>query len=223
VFPRFAKAVLHACPWIIAVVASVAFAASFSELQRMRARFGEVTRHTFHDHAEVRQFMISAALADVDQPIVVLGDSITEMARLPEAIEGHPVINAGIGGATIGDFLTLAPRLLERSKPHIIAAALGTNGSETTRQNYISLLRALKKLAPRLIAVGVPPQARGELINIEIEAAADSEGVPFLSQPLPEGTQMADRIHLNSAGYRVWTPRLIASIIARVSQETSIR
>jgi lysophospholipase L1-like esterase len=74
-----------------------------------------------------------------------------------------------------------------------------------------------------LIAVGVPPQARGELINIEIEAAADSEGVPFLPQPLPEGTQMADRIHLNSAGYRVWTPRLITAIMARVSQETSIR
>jgi hypothetical protein len=85
----------RAFPRVIAIVATVAFVASFSELQRIRTRFGEVTRHQFHDHQDVRAYMIKAALADLDQPIVVLGDSITEMARLPETINGHPVVNAG--------------------------------------------------------------------------------------------------------------------------------
>ncbi|WP_244065489.1 hypothetical protein [Bradyrhizobium sp. Ce-3] len=49
----------------------------------MPNRFGEVSQHTFHDHAAVREFMIRAALADATAPIVVLGDSITEMAPLP--------------------------------------------------------------------------------------------------------------------------------------------
>jgi hypothetical protein len=68
-------------------ILTVAFVASFSELQRMRARFSEVTRHQYHDRQDVRAYMIKAALAELDQPIVVL--SITEMARLPETINGH--------------------------------------------------------------------------------------------------------------------------------------
>ena len=59
---------------------------------------GEVSRHDFHDHADVRRLMIAAALADADQPIVVLGDSVTEMAPLPRQLCEHPVINAGVGG-----------------------------------------------------------------------------------------------------------------------------
>jgi hypothetical protein len=60
----------------------------------MRARFGDVTRHQFHDYQDVRLFMIRAALDELDQPIVIIGDSITEMSRLPETIYGRPVVNA---------------------------------------------------------------------------------------------------------------------------------
>jgi hypothetical protein len=48
--------------------------------------------------------MIRAAMEGLDRPIVILGDSITEMARLPETIGTHPVVNAEIGGATIAVF-----------------------------------------------------------------------------------------------------------------------
>jgi hypothetical protein len=106
-------------PWFVAIIAVIAFAASFSELQRMRGRFGEVTRHHVHDHKDVRQFMIGAALAGTDRPIVVFGDSITEMARLPETIEGHPVVNAGIGDTLIIEFVSLAPKLLEGVEPSL--------------------------------------------------------------------------------------------------------
>ena len=139
-------------PWALFVVALIAFGASFSELARMRGRFGEVTRHRFHDHLDVRQFMIRAAL---DRPIVILGDSITEMARFPESIEGYPVVNAGIGGATIHDFLSLSPRLLDGVTPSVIVVALGANdvGSSTIREEYAALLSYLKKRAPAVYAV----------------------------------------------------------------------
>lgn len=221
------RKLFRASPWVIAAVAMIGFAASFSELQRMRGRFGEVTRHNFHDHQDVRKSIIESALAEASDPIVVIGDSITEVAKLPEAIGGYPVVNAGIGGATTGDFLALAPRILEGLNPLLIAVALGTNdagsSSSEIRQNYAALLRLLKAFSPRLIAIGVPPQANAQRINAEIEAAAVAEGVPFLRQELPDGTRRTDLIHLNAAGYRIWTPRLIAAISERVSQQAAVR
>jgi lysophospholipase L1-like esterase len=180
----------------------------------MRMRFGEVTRHQFHDHQDVRQFMIGAALADLDQPIVVIGDSITEMSRLPEMIGDKPVVNAGIGGATISDFEVIAPHLIAGSKPSLIVIALGTNdaGSGTIQQDYTALLSRLKTLAPRLLAVGVMRLDGSDLINAQIRAAADSEGVQFIQMPTPEGSTLADGIHLNAAGYRLWTKTLVGAI-----------
>ncbi len=202
-------------PWVLVVVALVAFGASFPELQRMLRRFGEVTHHQFHDHQEVRQFIIKAALIGLIQPVVVIGDSITEMARLPETIGDKPVVNAGIGGTTVEDFETLAPMLLQDSKPSLIVVALGTNNEAAAiGRDYAALLSSLKKLSPRLLAVGVTPQDDADRKNAEIKAAAESEGVEFVEMPLPEGTRLADRVHLNAAGYRIWTPAIIAAISA---------
>jgi hypothetical protein len=90
----------------------IAFGASFSELHKARERYWKLA-HREHIHSEVRKFIIKAALAGLDHPIVVIGDSITEMARLPEKIDGRPVVNAGIGGASISDYEAIAPELLE--------------------------------------------------------------------------------------------------------------
>jgi GDSL-like Lipase/Acylhydrolase family len=209
-----------ALPWIIAVAATIAFGASFSELQRMRGRFGEVTRSDAHNHPhyEVREFIIKAALSQVDEPIIVMGDSITEMARLPLTIDGRPVVNAGIGGATTEDFEMISQILMQRSKPALIVVALGTNDdSSSIRNNYASLLSKLKKFSPRLLAVGVTPQDGADLKNAQIKAAAEIEGVRFVDIPLPKGSTLSDRIHLNTAGYRIWTPALVAAISKQTS------
>lgn len=201
-------------PWVTAIVAVVAFVASFSELQRMRGRFGEVTRHQFNDHLDVRQFMIKAALSGLDQPIVVVGDSITEMSRLPETIGDKPVVNAGIGGASIEDFQRLAPILFQDAKPSLIVVALGSNNTRSSgvQREYTALLSKLKKLAPRLLAVAVTPLDGSERTNAQIKAAAQSEDVQFVEIPMPDGSMMVDRIHLNATGYRNWTPALVAAI-----------
>jgi hypothetical protein len=203
----------RAVPWITAVIAIIAFGASFSELQRMRGRFGEVTRHQFHDHRDVRQFMIEAALIGLDQPIIVLGDSITEMARLPETIDDKPVVNAGIGAAGIEDFEVLSSELMQHSNPSLIAVALGSNDDDRSiGAHYAALLSKLKKYSPRLLAVAVPPQAGSDAKNAQIKAAAESEGVRFIEMPLPEGSTLPDHVHLSAAGYRKWTPALVSAI-----------
>ena len=144
-------------PWVLIAVLLIAFVASFSELQRIRKRFGEVTRQTVHDHQEVRQFIIRADLAGGDGPIVIVGDSITEMARFPDRISGKRVVNAGIGGATILDYVVRAPKIFDGSKPSLIVVAIGANdtGSKTKERDFSALLSVLKTYAP-LLVVDIP-------------------------------------------------------------------
>lgn len=204
-------------PWFVATVSVVALGASFFQMHAARDRYWKLAalQSTDHMHRETREFIIRAALADADQPIVVLGDSITEMARLPETIGGRSIINAGIGGARIADFETIAPILLtQRPAPSVIVIALGANdaGSGAIQSDYAALLESLKKLAPRLLSIGVSGLDGADAINARIKAAADSEGVPFVETPIPAASMLPDRVHLNAAGYRVWTPALVAAI-----------
>jgi hypothetical protein len=204
----------RAVPWIVAVAAVIAFGATFSELQRVRGRFAEVTRHEFHDHQDVRQFIIRAAMDGLDRPIVVIGDSIVEMAKLPDTIDGRAVVNAGIGGATISDFETVADRLMDGFRPSIIAVALGTNneGSGTIKQDYLALLARVKKLAPRVIAIGIPSRDDAERTNAEIRSAAEIAGVAFVAMPGALGSFLPDKKHLSAVGYAPWIRSLIAAI-----------
>jgi hypothetical protein len=85
-----------------------------------------------HEHSDVRENVIAAHLARVKNPIIFLGDSITEAAVLPRAICGHPVVNAGIGGAGVDDLLKVAPSLLNDKSPVLVVVAIGTNDAYAT-------------------------------------------------------------------------------------------
>ncbi|MET4187619.1 lysophospholipase L1-like esterase [Bradyrhizobium sp. JR1.7] len=202
-------------PWIIVAACLAAFVASFSELQRVRTRLGEVSRHQFHDHAEVRQFMIRSALADADQPIVVLGDSITEMAPLPRQLCGHPVINAGVGGMTIGEAAKLAQRLFANRTPFLIALALGANdiGSKSAGRDFSDLLRIAAKRSPRLVSISVTSD--GETSQ-QISLAAIAAEAPYIEPQLPPGSKMTDGIHYTAAAYARWIPALESLIAAEI-------
>jgi hypothetical protein len=77
---------------------------------------------------DVRLFAIRSQIAQADQPVIVVGDSITEGAPLPSSICGHEVIDAGIGGMTSQSYLPLARQFLT-SEASLIVVALGTNDS----------------------------------------------------------------------------------------------
>lgn len=198
----------HAIPWVITAVAVMGLAASLYELQRERGRQG---RHP----ALFREFVIRSELAEATAPILVIGDSITEGAKLPREIGGRAVVNGGIDGATVEDFERMAPALVA-GKPSFVVIALGTNGTtESLRTSYPALLNRLKPLSPHMMAVGVTPQAGAELKNATIKAAADREGIHFFAVALPAGSTRLDGVHLNDAGYRIYTPALAAEISDR--------
>src|SRR5512136_3036873 len=56
-------------------------------------------------HRSVRRLMLHFTTERVDDPIIVLGDSITEASTLPRSLCGHPVVNAGLSGASTGSDL----------------------------------------------------------------------------------------------------------------------
>ena len=203
-------------PWIVAVIAFIAFAASFSELQRMRGRFGEVTRHQVNHHAYYREFVIRSELADVQNPILVVGDSIVERAEFPAQIGGRSVVNAGISGSKIEDFYEIAPALIG-ARPSFVVIVLGTNNTaESIRATYPILLRQLKAAYPNMLAVGVTPQLDADAKNAAIKTVATNEGIRFFEVSLPNGSTLPDHIHLNADGYRSWTPAIVAAISERI-------
>jgi hypothetical protein len=200
-------------PWIVAGVATLALCVTFAKLERTRARFVEATQHKFHDHQDVRRFMIKAQLAGLNHPIVILGDSITEMARFPDSADGFPIVNAGIGGDTIRDFVRIAPELLEGITPSVIVVALGANdiGSADVREEYSALLSDLKKRAPTVLAVQVTPIDGADAINSAIVAAAASQGV----RTVETGTgkpPSPDHIHPSPVQSKEWTAAVVAGL-----------
>src|SRR5258708_34601335 len=47
--------------------------------------------------------------------IVIIGDSLTQNARLPASVGGIPLINAGIGGSSGGTVCSFSPRVEDRA------------------------------------------------------------------------------------------------------------
>jgi lysophospholipase L1-like esterase len=206
-------------PWTIAAIAVIAFGFSFAELQRVRARFGELTHHKFHDHQDVRRFMIGVALSETSKPIVVLGDSVVEMARLPVELCGHPVVNAGIGGATASDISYLAPAMFRNQQPSLILVVLGANdvGNPDIESRYESLFALLKQRAETIAASST---ADGDIINASRTAAKASQ-IAYFDIPIPSG-DLFDGIHFTSTGYAKWLPQLNAAIAGSLRCEAGM-
>jgi hypothetical protein len=194
-------------PWVIAALCFVAFGASFSEVHRLKTRVGEFT----HDHAAVRQFMIRVALSDADQPIVVIGDSVVEMAPLPAKVCGHPVVNAGIGGTAFADFIRLAPLLFEDRKPFLVVIGLGANERAplVAQAGFRALAQKLEDLTRRQLAFSTSPDRK---LSDAIKEEAVLDKVDFLAAPMPQ--DRFDGVHLTTAAYAPWMPALIHAMEA---------
>jgi hypothetical protein len=143
---------------------------------------------------EVRTFMIRSQLAQAKSPIVIIGDSITEAALLPSSICGHDIVNAGIGGMTVGSYLPLAKQLLARRRVQSIIIALGTNDSGTLstahiEEDYAKLVDELNKHATNILLAGLPPvEMSGELAGRYFDQAAADRNNPRSAHFPPPGT-----------------------------------
>ena len=177
-------------------------------------------------HGATRQLIIASTLARVDDPIVVLGDSIVEGSTLPRSLCGHAIVNAGIGGASTASHLgSVLKEALAAKRAALIIVSLGTNDAavpmsvEQYRTNYRGLLAELDALAPRRAIAAIPPPEAGlpeakkvrspviDSYNAILPALAEEARAAFIPlPPMPEHHTL-DGIHLNAAGYEAWEGR----------------
>jgi hypothetical protein len=182
-------------------------------------------------HAATRQLIIASTLARVDDAVVVLGDSIVEASTLPRSKCGHPIVNAGMAGASTDSNLgSLLTRSLGDKRAALVVVALGTNDAviansvERYRSNYRALLGTIAASTPRAAILAIPqPEAGFEDANKVHAALIDSYnailpelaqevGAVFVSLPAMPERHTLDGIHLNMAGYEVWDRAILGGI-----------
>jgi lysophospholipase L1-like esterase len=174
-------------------------------------------------HRTARQLVVWRTLARLDDPIVILGDSIVESSTLPRSLCGHSIVNAGLGGATtasnLGAFLADA---LGSKKAAMVVVSLGANDAaisdsvEQFRSRYRALLTELEALTPRRAMLMISPVEDGlaesgkisgaaiDSFNAILPELAKEAGANFIPMPVMPAHNTIDGIHLNAAGYEVW-------------------
>lgn len=216
----------------LAVFAIVAAASAGYLLAR--AHYAPIPSET---HRFARQVILYYTFSRVDDPIIVLGDSITEASTLARSACGHAIVNAGLNGAStasdLGGWLT--PTLANK-RAFAIIVSLGTNDALTAvpskqvfEQRYASLLGELSKLTSRLFIVEIPPLETRLRLTAEMQKEAmatirDFRSVlpelatrtsaTFLALPEMPTPFTIDGVHLNAEGDRVWE----AAVMQGVSQ-----
>ncbi|MET4328325.1 lysophospholipase L1-like esterase [Bradyrhizobium sp. i1.15.2] len=196
-----------------------------------------------HRRLDIRKFAITSQLAQSSAPIVVIGDSITEAALLPTRLCGHPLINAGIGGLTAGNYADLAPGLLAERKIAALVIALGINDANRTTgstdefvRQYRRLLAIAGQASAHLIIAGVPPIdadgalapyfdiPRSEEIDAKLAKIAADAGLPFVSLrglKMREPGTRVDGVHLTAKGYEAWQRAVIGAVQATLDCASS--
>jgi GDSL-like Lipase/Acylhydrolase family len=190
-------------------------------------------------HGPTRQFVIRSTLARIENAVVVLGDSIVEMSTLPRSLCGHPIVNAGIGGASTESNLgSILKESLGNKRAALIIVSLGSNDAalpnsvERYRSNYRALLTELSALAPRTAVVAIPSPEAGleeakkvslatiDSYNAILPELAEEARALFIPLPVMPERHTLDGIHLNAAGYEIWDKAILRGVESAICKIT---
>jgi hypothetical protein len=190
-------------------------------------------------HTATRQRIIAWTLARVDDPVIILGDSITEASTLPPSICGHPIVNAGIGGASTESRLdSMLTQSLGGKRAAIVVVALGTNDAaipnslERYRANYRAVLAAVAGVAQRSAILAIPAAEVGLEEASKVNAAvinsynamlpdlAKEADATFIPLPAMPDHFTVDGLHLNAAGYAVWDRAVLQGLETAVCKSS---
>ena len=185
-------------------------------------------------HRQARQLIVHYTLSRLDQPIIVVGDSLAEASTLPRTYCGHPVVNAGLNGAsTSSDLGSWLIEALDGRRAAAVLVALGTNDAllkHSTRDfetSYVALLTQLAKTTDHLAVLGIPsievrgrvtPELRSETMgridafNALLPALAGKSSSSFVALPPMPAPHTIDGVHLDAAGYAVWDDAVLKGV-----------
>jgi hypothetical protein len=160
--------------------------------------------------------------------IVIIGDSLTQNARLPASVCGIPLINAGVGGSRASTFIPFAEEMTARQlSPTLIVIALGINDAVLAyrthfRATYGLLIDSLPK-SPIAVATLAPVDANVPVakmlnpstiksVNAVIIEIAASKGAPIIDLGAIVGIDSRDGIHPTESTYHLWITAIVAGI-----------
>jgi lysophospholipase L1-like esterase len=194
------------------------------------------------NHTDVRIFAIKSQIAQAEDPIVIVGDSITEGALLPSSVCGRKLINGGVAGADTGSYAAIANDILPEKAIPLIVVALGTNNSSRTAprhtfaKSYGDLADILMPHATKLMLAGIPQvEMAGAFAksyfdsdsidrhDAKIRSIAKQRAADFIDLRSGVGASgmTADGVHLNVAGYRLWNAAILSGIEAKLGCKTA--
>jgi len=177
-------------------------------------------------HLSSRSKAILSQAKQRDWKVVVLGDSMTELAMLNDVC-GEQALNAGISGAQAAQLIALAHDLSDVVKPEEFVIAVGTNDSrygDPTKaidfeRNYRELIVAARKSGARVTLLDIPPAGKfdkASKFNPDLIAEHNRQIRSFGLPVGPAWQGMAgtdgrmpneftdDGVHPNAAGYKPW-------------------
>ncbi len=185
-------------------------------------------------HRQARQLVLHYTLSRVDSPIILVGDSIVEASTLPRAICGHPIVNAGLNGAsTASDLGTWLIEALDGRRAAVVVVSLGTNDALSGRStqafetSYLALLGELQGVTDHLAVLAVPAIDVQGRVTAEMQAAAMKAinefnavlpalaakgGAGFIALPPMQKPHTIDGVHLNAAGYAAWDEAILQGV-----------
>jgi lysophospholipase L1-like esterase len=197
--------------------------------------FSYYRKQTISDsHRQARQLILYYTLSRVDSAVVVLGDSIVEASTLPRSLCGHPIVNAGLNGAsTASDLGTWLARALDDKPAAAIVVSLGTNDALTARSrqqfeaSYGALLAQLSKQTSHIAVLAIPTidvqgwvtaerqaEAMGRVndFNSILPVLAEKAGAAFIALPPMATPHTIDGVHLNASGYSGWDEAILQGV-----------
>ena len=185
-------------------------------------------------HRQARQLIVHYTLSRLDQPIIVVGDSLAEASTLPRTYCGHPVVNAGLNGAsTSSDLGSWLIEALDGRRAAAVLVALGTNDAllkhsmRDFETSYVALLTQLAKTTDHLAVLGIPsievrgrvtPELQSETMgridafNALLPALAGKSSAAFVALPPMPAPHTIDGVHLDAAGYAVWDDAVLKGV-----------
>jgi lysophospholipase L1-like esterase len=91
---------------------------------------------------------------------------------------GHAVINAGIGGLTVGGYGDIAQQIMAGTRAALVVVALGMNDSTTNptkgfEVSYNNLIGAVRPHAQRLLLAGLTPLENRRKLNSKSGVTSD--------------------------------------------------
>jgi lysophospholipase L1-like esterase len=207
------------------------------------AGFAYVKKQSISDsHRRTRQIILYYTLSRMDNPVIIVGDSIVEASALPRELCGHAIVNAGLDGAsTASDLGTWLIDVLDGKPVAAIVVSLGTNdalGASRNRSqfeaNYRALLAQLSKVTARVIVLAVPSidaphwmtgemqtEATGRIneYNSALPELAAKSGAAFAALPPMPTPHTIDGVHLSAAGYQIWDQAVLQGASALCSSK----